>query len=331
VESLASLIDAARPGPLESDVFGTTDAVVVEEVLSSLAVAATGVEVRAGLWFRSSVTAVAGVVLDDGREIVVRAYQQSASTVFIDGVVRVQSHLASAGFPCATPLGAPVVVDGVHGRAESMISDPGSRRFDSWEMALSADGLARLVGLAAGLDPAGLEVHPMGLPDDELYPTPHSPLFDFPATAAGADWIDEIAAAARVAITDREAVVAHGDWSARNIRLGPAGLVCAYDWESLQYGPESKALGVAAATWRSLGEPNVPLAPSAPEIQRYIDLYERARRRPLSENQRRSACAAAVFALAYTARCEHALHPGTREGRASGRLARDNGLLSLIP
>ncbi len=131
-------------------------------------------------------------------------------------------------------------------------------------------------------------------------------------------------------MTETTSVIAHGDWSARNIRLGGGGLVCVYDWESIQAGPESAALGVAAATWQALGQANEPMAPSASEIARYIELYEEARSAVLSEHQRRSACAAAVYALAYTARCEHALQPGTRNGRASARLAQDSGLHSLI-
>lgn len=170
----------------------------------------------------------------------------------------------------------------------------------------------------------------MTLPDDELYPPPHSPLFDLTATKAGAEWIDEIAAAARTAMTDDDALISHGDWSARNVRLGPDGLIGVYDWESLRFGPESTAVGSAAATWRSLGGPNDPTAPSAAEIERFIVLYERERDQPFSAGQRRSARAAAVFALAYTARCEHALRPGIRSGRASGRLAQDDGLRSLI-
>jgi aminoglycoside phosphotransferase (APT) family kinase protein len=131
-------------------------------------------------------------------------------------------------------------------------------------------------------------------------------------------------------MTETTSVIAHGDWSARNIRLGPDGLVCVYDWESIQVGPECAAVGVAAATWRALGEANEPMAPSAAEIVRYVECYEAALSGALTAHQRRSARAAAVYALAYTARCEHALQPGTRNGRASGRLAQDNGLLSLI-
>ena len=328
--SLGSVIEAGGLGGLEAEVFGATDASTVAEVLSSIVVAATGERVASGLWYRSSVAAVAGVRLNGGGEAVVRAYQPSVSGEFLGGVVRVQSHLAEVGFACARPLGEPVVVDGVLGRVASMLADPGQRRFASSEMWVSAQGLAQLVALAAGLDPTGLERHPMALPDGGLYPAPHSPLFDFEATVAGAEWIDEIATAARSAMTDGSSVIAHGDWSARNVRLGTDGLACVFDWESLQSGPETMAVGVAAATWQALGEAGEPMAPSGPEILRYLDCYEQARPGGLSDGQRRSACAAAVFALAYTARCEHALRPGIRDGRASGRLAQDDGLRSLI-
>jgi Phosphotransferase enzyme family len=330
VRSLASVIEAAGTGPLEAEIFGTTDPSAIATVLSSLTRVATGTAVRGGCWYGSSVAAVAGVRLSDGREIVTRAYRPSVSHAFLDGVVRVQAHLVSTGFPCASPVSGPVEVDDTLGRCESILVGPGQRRFGLQEMAMSANGLAQLVRLTRDIDPAGLDANPMALLDTELYPLPHSPLFDFAATAAGAEWIDEIAAAARAAMTENDAVISHGDWSARNIRLGPAGLVGVFDWESLQFGPESTVVGAAAATWRALGEANEPTAPTAADIERFIHLYERGRSHPFSGDERRSARAAAVFTLAYTARCEHALQPGTRSGRASGRLAQDDGLRSLL-
>ncbi|MDZ7733921.1 MAG: hypothetical protein U5R31_13410 [Acidimicrobiia bacterium] len=145
---LASVIEAAGVGDLEAEVFGTTDPRTVAEVMSSIAGATTDRRVNAALWHRSSVAAVAGVVLDDGGEVVVRAYRPSTSSAFIEGVVRVQGHLADAGFVCATPLGEPTLVAGVLGRAESMLADPGPRRFASSEMTtdfsrFSADLTAR--------------------------------------------------------------------------------------------------------------------------------------------------------------------------------------------
>jgi len=167
------------------------------------------------------------------------------------------------------------------------------------------------------------------LPEAQLYPAPHSPLFDFAATAEGAQWIDDIATAARERMVADTWVIAHGDWSARNVRLDSEGLACVYDWESLQLVPEATAVGIAAATWRAVGTPNEPLAPAPTEIRQYVDQYEVHRGRPFPPTARRGAHAAAVYALAYTARCEHAVSPGTTTGRASGRLT-SGGLQSLL-
>jgi hypothetical protein len=315
---------------LEAEIFGTDDPVEVGDALASLARAVVGADVRAARWYISSVAAVAGVTLTDGTDAVVRAYQPSTSRTFVEAVVRVQAHLAGGGFPCARPVGVPVVVDGVLGRMETMLTDPGSRSFAPDDMAVSAAGLADVVRRCESLDASGLGLHPMDLPDDALYPSPHSPMFDFDATSDGAAWIDDIAMAARAAMTSDAPLISHGDWSARNVRIGPDGLCAVFDLESLQYGPESSALGVAAATWRAVGEAREDPAPDAAEIRSYIDRYQAARGRPLTDDQRRNARATAVYCLAYTARCEHALDPGTRTGRASWRLSRDDGLRSLL-
>lgn len=327
--SLADVIGAADLAVVESDVFGTTDAAEIASMLSSLVVAAVGIEVRDGLWYQSSVAAVAALRLDDHRSVVVHAYRPDVTPEFVDGVVRVQRHLAEAGFPSAHPLSGPVSAHGLLGRVETLRPDPGHRRFAPHEMRASAHGLARLVSLAAAVDPAGLDAHPMSLPETQLYPEPHSPLFDFAATATGARWIDDIATAAREQMVTDSLMIAHGDWSARNVRLDGDGLTCVYDWESLQLVPEATAVGIAAATWRYVGEPDEPLAPTATEIRRYVDAYEVDRGRPFGPTARLGAHAAAVYALTYTARCEHALAPGTTTGRASGRLA-DDGLRSLL-
>jgi hypothetical protein len=267
--------------------------------------------------------------LDDGRAVAVHAYLGDVMPDFLSGVVRVQGHLAGVGFPSARPLSGPVSAGGVLGRVETLLPDPGMRRFSVQEMPASASGLARLIALAAEVDRAGLDAHPMTLPANDLYPPPHSPLFDFEATAEGAKWIDEIATAAREQMTDQHPVIAHGDWSARNVRLDPVGLSGVYDWESVQVIPEATAVGIAAATWQAIGTDDDPLAPTATEIREYVARYETARGHPFTTTARCGAHAAAVYALAYTARCEHALAPGTTTGRASGRLTND-GLRFLL-
>lgn len=103
-------------------------------------------------------------------------------------------------------------------------------------------------------------------------------------------------------------VIAHTDWSIRNVRFGPEGVVAAYDWDSLAMVPESEAVGGAAVSWCKSGEGDDP-TPSVEQIEGYIDAYEKARGNGFSASERRSIRAAALAAMAYTARCEHCVDP----------------------
>ena len=65
-------------------------------------------------------------------------------------------------------------------------------------------------------------------PEGAIWPKPHNVLFDLKATAQGAGWIDEVA---RLALPPMRSaggrtVVGHHDWSAKNMRMGPAGSRC---------------------------------------------------------------------------------------------------------
>lgn len=328
--SLASLVADVGPTSLEESVFGTLDPAGIADRMTALLVD-LGAPVAEWHWYVRSVACVAGARLADGREVVARAFQPAVRPAFLEGVIRVQTHLAEAGFPTARPLSGPVVREWGLGRVETLQTDPGARRLGPEAMSTSATGLARLVELAAEVDPTGLELHPM-VAGEQLYPTPHSPMFDFERTAAGAEWIDAIAAPAKAAVeADDTCAVSHGDWSARNVRFAGDRIVAVYDFESLEQTTESTALGVAAATWRSLGEGDDPIAPARDEIERYLDLYDEARPHPLTPTQRRAARGMAVYCLAYTARCEHALRPGTRDGRATARLDQDGPeLLAML-
>jgi len=196
-------------------------------------------------------------------------------------------------------------------------------------MSASALGLAQLVSLSRPINEPGLSNHPLNTPAaEQLYPKPHSPAFDFSLDVSGAAWIDELALAAKEARGSdaRPGVIGHADWSARNIRVeGPRFLV-AYDWDSLTVAAESVIVGQAAATWRSFGEPTRRLAPDVREVHRYIAAYQQASGYAFEGSQLRSALAAALWVLAYTARCEHALEAATglRLVHARARL-RDGG------
>ena len=79
------------------------------------------------------------------------------------------------------------------------------------------------------------------------------------------------------------------------------------------------AAGQAAVTWRSTGETLDVQAPDAEETERFLAAFGVARGTPFSAHEHEVACAAAVWVMAYTARCEHALERTTRWRRSRAR------------
>lgn len=312
---------------VEVGVFGSAEPAVVAGHLRAFVERALGAVIVDGLFYGSSSGCVLGVALGNGRQVVVKAYQRQWGADFLAAVRRIQEHLCGSGFPCPRPLLGPQPAGSALATVEELMADPGMRVLGTQaEMEHSAGGLARQIGLCRGHSERILaDSHPLRAPHSGLYPQPHNPIFDFSLDAAGAAWIDELAEAAKVARdADRSAlVVAHTDWSARNVRIDHTGVSVVYDWDSLSLVTESVAVGQAAATWRSTGEPSDPIAPSPDEIKRYLNAYTAAREEPFTTEQTRAVLAAALWVLAYTARCEHALEAATgrKLERARARLA----------
>lgn len=222
-------------------------------------------------------------------------------------------------------------------RIDRWLPDPGMRLLEMDEMPVSAESLAQAASMlnCENAQP-WVDKHAMDRPSGSLYPIPHNPIFDFSLNVEDAAWIDELAAAALLAQDgdDTPPRMLHGDWSARNIRIVDHRLIASYDWDSLGAFRESKGVGIAAATWRSTGEADDPAAPDSKEIDAYLDLYIKAADGSRSRRWRAAAVGAALYTLAYTARCEHSLQ--ARDGRDQRRRARDTlvadrgGFLSAV-
>jgi hypothetical protein len=295
---------------VERVIFGTTDtdrrAALIARTVDDL----LGVAVEGGIFYGASAGCVLGLHLSDGRSVVLKAYQPHWELPFLQATQRVQRAVHQSGFPCPAPIAGPVPFG--HGLAtlESFLPDPGLHRPEGDELLeRSSSGLVRLLRAAAGENVDGLDLHPFRVAPGDLYPTPHSPVFDFPGTKEGAEWIDEIA---RAAWEQREraegpAMTAHMDWSARNVRFNEHGVCAVYDWDSLSLASEAVVAGQSAATWRSTGSAGDVLAPGSVEIERYLAAFGAARGTPLSASDLSAARSAAVWVMAYTARCEHAL------------------------
>jgi len=309
-------------GYLEEAIFATSDPDAIAGLISEAARRQMGVPVAGGLFYAASAGCVFGLQLDDGQQVVLKAYQTHWEPPFLRAVQRVQRAVALTGFPCPTPLAPPLAVGGGWVTVESLLPDPGpGPRLDETSLEQSAAGLVALIRSCRGLAHDDLDLHPHRTPEGDLYPAPHSPIFDRRGTTMGAEWIDEWAerSGSRRAADSLPSVIAYLDWSARNVRLTRSGIVAVYDWDSIGVASEATAAGQAAATWRSTGETlNVP-SPDAGEVNRFIAAFAQARGVPFSALEIGVARAAAVWVMAYTARCEHALEQRTPWRRTRAR------------
>lgn len=333
VRTLEDVIAAAvaaydgEPALVHRTIHGTDDPGRIAGQLADHVERILGVGVAGGRFHAASVGSVTGVALDDGRDVVVKAYQQRWSLSFLAAVVEAQTVLHLVGIPCALPLSPPTPLGGGLATIETFLADPGpTPTFGPAEQRASAVGLATVIRAAPDL--VGLQAHPMSASTGGLYPTPHSPLFDFDATASGAEWIDEYAVAASEHTDGGRRVVAHTDWSARNVRLSVNGVQAIYDLDSLAATTLPAALAGAAMSWRAFGEATDGPAPGIDEAGAWLADYPE----PLAADEMRAFWAQALFHLAYTSRCEHAVDPGEeRFSRARPTLRSDGpGLVALL-
>ncbi len=262
-----------------------------------------------------SVGAVFVLDLDDGRRVVVKAHpigdhlRPPATLAALTAVYRVQAQLAGRGFPCADVVMAPRPWPGGVVAIMSYLDAPpaGDAGVPATRRAM-AEILWRSVGLSAGLDDpalAGAE-----LPAGALFAPAHNALFDL--AAPGGEWIDARARAARAvldAIPERPVVI-HGDLSAANVRVADGVVVAVFDMDSVVRADEMRVLAGAAVHFTYTGEPGSRL-PTRDEARALVADYLRARGRLLDAAERARLDAAAIHAMAYTARCEHSI--GRRE------------------
>jgi len=294
--------------PVVTDVLGTLDADEIRARVHELEP-----ETAEIFRFEASVGALFGVRLRDGSRVAIKVHKLFADEAYLADVHALQTQLAASGFPAPRPLRrvGPVTVDEWLDDGEFRNAhEPAVRR----AMVRELVRFHRLA-TATGLRPRW----PFLRPEGALWPKPHNALFDFDATTAGAEWIDETGAAAR-AVTDGrpvgEEVVGHGDWSAKHLRFDHELRATAlYDWDSVHAEPEPLLAGTAAGSFTYTEEldEEIDVWPSAAESQAFLAEYEEERGVPFAPDERASARAACVYLRAYAARCHHAYGGDARE------------------
>jgi hypothetical protein len=330
--------------PLERRLFGTTDPDRIAAAIDAFCAAHLGAGVRGYRFFDASSGSVHGVDLTDGRAVVVKGHRADTDLGYLRAVIEVQRALADSGVAAPRPRAGPVVAGSGHLTAEDLLPQHRPEDAHAPEVRRTlARGLAGFVTRAAPL--VGMlrpHVHPLHRLVDGLYPVPHSPRFDFAATAAGAEWIDDLmrAARARIAAMPPSAeVVAHGDWRVQNLSVRDGRIDAVYDWDSVAVTVEMGALAASALTFAVDWSVPQPRRLSTPdEVIAYVAEYGDARGAPLTDDERDRLAMHLVVSLAYGARCEHADRAGRPpEGddsqrallRAHGRALLADGLGAL--
>jgi hypothetical protein len=298
--------------PVEREVFGTAVPEEIADAVDAWCRAHLGAPVERYEFFESSSGSVNGVVLTDGRAVVVKGHRAAVSHDFLAAVTAIQSALVESEYPAPRPVAGPVAVGRGHVTAEVMLDrSPCVDGHDPAVRAVLAAGLAQFIVLAKRhCDRLARFAHPMSAPERALYPTPHSPRFDFASTAAGAEWIDTLTARARArlrSLPEVPDVVVHGDWRIENLCVRAGRLVGVYDWDSLHVAREVAAVATAATTFSvDWNQPAGNRFPRRHEIGAFVSDYEVARGSEFSAAERDLLAASMVASLAYGARCEHA-------------------------
>ena len=92
-----------------------------------------------------------------------------------------------------------------------------------------------------------------------------------------------------------------------------------YDWDSVFLERETFVVGSTAAHFPVTWELDVPETPTVREIVAFVREYEEVRGAPFTGSEWAEVAAAATYARAYKARCEHAIDPGGVRWRGSSR------------
>jgi hypothetical protein len=285
-------------GPwVEDEIFGTH----APDAVAAAFVAFLGEDPLDTVFYEVSVGVVAGFVLADGRRVVVKAHRPNVSLSYLIAATDVQRALADSAFPAPRPIGDPRPFGAGHATMEELL-DRGERRdaHNAPVRRAMARALARLIELAPdvdGLDAGMLEGH------EELWPEPHSRLFDFEATRTGTEWIDAFGERARSSPVG-DVVVGHSDWSVKHFRFVGDEITAVYDWDSLIRADEPRIVGQAAATHTATWYLPGAILATPDEARDFVAEYESARGRVFSPPERARLAAAATYNIAYGARCE---------------------------
>lgn len=255
------------------------------------------------LFGERSISAVAGLRLADGREVVVKARPDEGRAA---SCVAAQARLAECGFPCARPLTPATAVGELAVHAEEF--RPGGQMLtgDSPTIAVRyAEVFARIMAGLAEVDVAPPVPNPRWIRWDHTDPGlwPEIDVLDGKDQSVVPAYAVDVAVRVRAKLlaAGLPCVLGHGDFEAQNLRWQRDRLWIVHDWDSLTWQPEAALVGAASGAFASHAQPTLaPIESSAA----FLDAYQRLRERSFSALELEVAWAASMWTAAHNARWE---------------------------
>ena len=313
---LEELFEAPEVVTMATSIVGSADPGALAERAVAITEELAGASCATLLHASFSLGAVFGWELANGARVATKLHAPKAEERELRAAYGVMAELGEGGFPCPRLLAPPARV------GESLVV------LSSWldveeapPSSEAAGARARAGAFARLVREASASEHASELrPPDPLaspFPSPHSAIFDFEATRAGAEAIDRIGqwTAEELGRCEGPLVVTHGDFCAHNVLLAGDEVAAVFDWDSLHRERRAIALGVAALasgfdTRRALDPP-----PTARWVNAFLAAYE-AEAGALDELDARTARVAALRTFAYMARCQQAYADANGRDRA---------------
>jgi hypothetical protein len=310
VPHLVTLISQALASDndlLEHAIFGTGDPQAIADQIEMFLEDEFGA-LPEPIFYRHSVGIVVGARLG-AQEAVMKVHRWRASAPRLAAIQRVQSEFSLVGLPAPRPLLEPVNLGSGIVTVEELLSGDVVDGHDDQVRKVLAQELCHFISASHNVtDVDGLELPALlGEPGAPLWPTPHSPRFDFESTSRGAEWIDELAWSARrrLAALTGEEVIGHLDWRVGNLGFVGSKLTAIYDWDSIGLATEAFVVGSAAATFSSDWSRPGGSLPSLDEMRAFVEEYQQARGKDFDVDELEVVDAANLVLIAYGARCQH--------------------------
>lgn len=264
----------------------------------------------AELLFREqSISAVFGLQLTDGTDVVVKARPDDGRAA---SCVAAQAALAERGFPCARPLTPVVAVGSLAVHAEEF--HPGGEVLagDSPDVAVRyAEVFARLMAELEHVHVAPPLPNPRWIRWDHTDPGlwPAIDFLDSRDQTVVPEYVLDTAERVRrrILAADLPYVLGHGDYEAQNLRWRGRDVWIVHDWDSLTWQPEAALVGAASGAFASSGPPSLA---SIAGSEAFLTAYQDLRGRAFTAVELEVAWAASLWTPAYNARWE-ALHGDT--------------------